>query len=260
MQDFLRKIILAIRRFFKDKLHYKSEDLPYYITIFFAFALFIVALNGFVELTEELAENALGPFDQAVTDYVISYRADWLTSFLIFVTNVGTRTGYLVVIALLALYFIFIHRSWKFIVQTAAVLLLASLSNVALKEVINRARPTVEHLVTVYTLSYPSGHAMSAMGFYGFLVFLTMRYKMNRWIRVTLVVVLVLLILSIGISRIYLGVHYPSDVLAGFIGGLIWVTLCAIIFDVADLYRIRKKRMRELLELQESNRDISAKK
>jgi membrane-associated phospholipid phosphatase len=260
MEELLRKIIQSIRRFFKEKLHYQSEDLPYYITIFVAFVLFVVALNGFVELTEELVEDSLGPFDKTVTDYVLSFRTNWLTSFLIFITNVGTRTGYFVVTVLLVLYFFFIHRSWKFIVQTVAVLLLASLSNVALKEVINRARPTIEHLVTVYTLSYPSGHAMSAMGFYGFLVFLTMRFKMNQWVRITLIVVLVLLILSIGISRIYLGVHYPSDVVAGFIGGLIWVALCAIIFDVADLYRRRKKRMQELLEVQESNRDISANK
>jgi membrane-associated phospholipid phosphatase len=258
MEDFLKRIILAIRRFFKEKLHYKSEDLPYYLTILAAFILFVVGLNGFVDLTEELAENRLGAFDNRVTEYVLSYRRDWLTSFLIFITRIGTRTGYIVVTALLALYFFLRHRSWKFIVQTIAVLLLASLSNMALKEVINRARPTLEHLVTVYTLSYPSGHAMSAMGFYGFLIFLTMRYDMKSWIRITLVVLLSLLIFSIGISRIYLGVHYPSDVLAGFIGGLIWVTFCAIIFDVADLYRKRKKRRQEYLERRETAKNTKA--
>lgn len=258
MEGLLRNIILAIRRFFKETLHYKSEDLPYYLTILAALLIFIAALNGFVELTEELAENQLGTFDTKVTDFVISYRQDWLTGFLVFVTNVGTRLGYLIIIALLTLYFVLRHRSWKFIVQTVVVLLLASLSNVALKEVINRARPTIEHLVTVYTLSYPSGHAMSAMGFYGFLIFLAMRYDMATPLRIILVVLLSFMIFSIGISRIYLGVHYPSDVLAGFIGGLIWVALCAIIFDVADLYRKRKKRMQELMELQKTPENKSA--
>lgn len=252
MEELLKKIILAIRRFFKEKLHYKSEDLPYYLTILAALIIFIAGLNGFVELTEELADNELGAFDSRVSDFVISFRQDWLTSFLIFITTVGTRSGYLIITFLLTLYFFLRHRSWKFIVQTVVVLLLASLSNVALKEVINRARPTVEHLVTVYTLSYPSGHAMSAMGFYGFLVFLTMRYEMATWLRIALVFFLSFMIFSIGISRIYLGVHYPSDVLAGFIGGLIWVALCAIIFDVADLYRRRKKRMQEWMELQKT--------
>jgi membrane-associated phospholipid phosphatase len=253
MEDFLKRIILAIRRFFKEKLHYKNEDLPYYITIFCALILFIVGLNAFVDLTEELADNQLGNFDNKVTDFVLSYRREWLTTFLVFITNVGTSTGYVIIVIVMTLYFVIRHRSWKFILQTIAVLLLASLSNVALKEVINRARPTIEHLVTVYTLSYPSGHAMSAMGFYGFLIFLTMRFEMSLWLRTALFILLAFVIMSIGLSRIYLGVHYPSDVLAGFIGGLIWVALCAIIFDVADLYRRRKKRIQELMELQKTN-------
>lgn len=252
MEETLRKIVLAIRRFFKEKLHYQSGDLPYYLTILFAFVVFVLALNGFVDLTEELAENSLGAFDEKVTDFVLDFRQDQLTAFLIFMTTIGTRTGYFIVVALLTLYFLLRHRSWKFIVQTVVVLLLATLSNMALKEVINRARPSLEHMVQVYSLSYPSGHAMSAMGFYGFLIFLTMRYQMKRWIRITLVVVLCFMILTIGISRIYLGVHYPSDVLAGFIGGLIWVTLCAIIFDVADLYRKRRQRMEALNQVQQN--------
>jgi membrane-associated phospholipid phosphatase len=253
MEELLKKIIVAIRRFFKEKLHYRTEDLPYYLTIIAALIFFIVGLNAFVDLTQELAQDNLTHFDNLVTEFVLSFRSEWLTTFLIFITTIGTRTGYLVIVVILALYFFLRHRSWKFILQTVGVLALASLSNVALKEVINRARPTLEHLVTVYTLSYPSGHAMSAMGFYGFLIFLTMRYDIRPWIRIVLLSLLAFLILAIGVSRIYLGVHYPSDVLAGFIGGLIWVTLCAIIFDVVDLNRKRKKRKLEWLDMQKSS-------
>jgi membrane-associated phospholipid phosphatase len=167
---------------------------------------------------------------------------------LIFVTHIGGK-GYIVIIILLVVFFVLVHRNWKFILQTVTVLLLATLSNMALKQVINRARPSLEHLVEVYTLSYPSGHAMSAMGFYGFLVFLVARYKIRILAKVILISLLVFLILSIGISRIYLGVHYPSDVLAGYIGGLLWVTFCAIVFDVIDLWRKRKTRISQLKAL-----------
>jgi membrane-associated phospholipid phosphatase len=253
MEAWLKSVINAIRRFFKEKLHYQAEDLPYYLTIAGAFIIFVVGMNAFVDLTEELAANQLDDFDERTTNFLVSLRSDWLTSFLVLITNIGDSNGYLVVVGLLVVYFLIRHRSWKFILQTVVVLLLATLSNMVLKEVINRSRPTIEHLVTVYSLSYPSGHAMSAMGFYGFLIFLAARYKMNPFLKVFLIILLSFMILSIGISRIYLGVHYPSDVVAGFIGGLIWVTFCAIVFDVIDLWRKRKKRIDELRSLQRRN-------
>ena len=261
MKEFVNKFILYIRAFFRDRLHYQTEDLPYYITIILALVLFIIGLNAFVDLTQELAQNQLTNFDNKVTEFFVSRRTPFWTNYLVFATNVGTRTGYFIVAAILALIFFLLHRSWKFILQTTIVLLLASVSNVALKEVFNRARPTIEHMVTVYTLSYPSGHAMSAMGFYGFLIFLVVRYKMNFPLKVFLTVFLGALILSIGISRIYLGVHYPSDVLAGFIGRLIWVAFCAIIFDVIDLWRKRNQRRMELRSLKaESGEKITKQK
>jgi len=243
MKELLKKTIDYIRRFFRDVLHYRTDDLPYYLSILFALIIFVAAINGFVDLTEELAENNLEEFDRVVTKEVIAWRNDGLTQVLIFITEVGDTTGYVVVIALLIAFFLIRRHNWKYMLQITAVLLLATLSNMALKEFINRTRPTAEHLVTVSTLSYPSGHAMSAMAFYGFLIFLAMRYKINRILRICLISLLAILIFLIGISRIYLGVHFPSDVLAGFMGGLIWVAFCAIVFDIIDLMRKRKTRI-----------------
>ena len=235
----LLQIVTWIRDFIREKFHSKNEDLPYYVTILISAILFIIAMNAFVELTDELAENELQGFDKAVTGYFISLRNETLTGYLTFTTHLGDRNAYIIFTILLASYYLIKHRSWKFILQTTLVLLLATLSNIALKQVINRARPSLDHLVTVDTLSYPSGHSMSAMAFYGFLIYLCLRYPMRSWVRYLFVSVLVLLILSIGISRIYLGVHFPSDVAAGFIGGLIWVAFCAIVFNLFELLRRR---------------------
>lgn len=250
MEAQLRKLLLWIRRVFRERLHYKNEDLPYYLTILVSFVLFVVAMNGFVDITEELVHDKLKEFDTRVTSWFLSRRTDTITAYLTFVTHLGARNGYLAIIILLALFFILRHRSRKFILQTVVVLALSTLSNIVLKEMFNRARPDIEHLVQVYTLSYPSGHAMSAMGFYGFLIFLVLRYRMNFLLKTIFVIILGFLILSIGISRIYLGVHFPSDVVAGFIGGLIWVTFCIVVFDVIELWRKRKQRIRELESLQ----------
>jgi membrane-associated phospholipid phosphatase len=237
IKAYVLQVVSWIRKFIRDKFHSENEDLPYYITIGISAVLFIIALNGFVELTDELAENELGSFDKSTTEFVTSFRDEALTDYFMFVTQLGDRYTYIVMTVLLAAFYLIKKRSWKFTLQTSLVLLLASLSNMVLKKVINRARPSLEHLVSVNTLSYPSGHSMSAMAFYGFLIFLCVRYRMPVWMRYILVTILTMLVLSIGASRIYLGVHYPSDVAAGFIGGFIWVCFCAVLFSLIDLLR-----------------------
>jgi membrane-associated phospholipid phosphatase len=240
LKNLLIRFIEWLRDFFRRKLNIKNEDLPYYVTIAIALIIFIVALNGFIEITDELAENELGWFDSAVTGYVQSFRSDTLTAFFKIVTDLGDRYAYITISILLGFYFVLRHRSWKFTLQTILVLLLATVSNIMIKRVINRGRPSLEHLVDVNTLSYPSGHSMSAMAFYGFLVYLTLVLVPSKWLKAVLSIFIILLILSIGTSRIYLGVHYPSDVAAGFVGGLIWVTLCIIVFNTFSF--IRKRR------------------
>ncbi len=237
LKQTLLQVVTWVRKFIREKFHSQNEDLPYYLTILIAGILFIAGLNAFVELTDELAENELNTLDENVTSFIISNRNKWLTDYFRLVTHLGDRNAYLVLTFLLAGFFWIKHKSWRYILQTALVLMLSTASNIILKKVINRARPSLEHLVTVNTLSYPSGHAMSAMAFYGFLIFLCLRYNMQTWIRYFFISVLALLIVSIGISRIYLGVHYPSDVVGGYIGGLIWVAFCAIVFSLMDLLR-----------------------
>ena len=241
IKEKLLQVVSWVRKFISEKFHSENEDLPYYVTIVISAMLFIIALNGFVELTDELVENELEAVDQTVTEFVISFRSESFTKYFTFATHLGDRNAYILATLLLAGFYLIKHRSWKFILQTILVLMLATLSNIVLKKVINRSRPSIEHMVSVNTLSYPSGHSMSAMAFYGFLIFLCVRYEMPRWVRLLFITILILLILSIGVSRIYLGVHYPTDVAAGFIGGLIWVAFCAVVFSLFELLRKRQK-------------------
>ena len=242
MRQFIKNIILWLRQFLRERFHQDNPLFSYYLTILISFAIFVVSLNVFVELTEELKEDELTAFDDAVSDTIQSYRNPSLTGVFEFITHLGDRFAYLIAALIVAAFFYFKYGRWKFTLQTIGVLLLSSLSNVVLKKVINRERPTFEHLVAVSTLSYPSGHSMSAMAFYGFLIYLSFRLSGSWWVKAASVVVLGLLILLIGISRIYLGVHYPSDVIAGFMGGLIWVAFCAVIFNVIDLYRQKESQ------------------
>ncbi|MGB3143173.1 MAG: phosphatase PAP2 family protein [Maribacter sp.] len=237
MKQSLLNFIQSLRKFLAEKFHQYNKRLPYYITIAIAFIIVVGGINLFVELTENIKEDYMAEYDTAITDYVISYRTPALTAYFKFVTNVGDFYGYLIVVGVFCLLSLFVFKSWKYVVQTTLVLVLASVSNMMLKRFIDRARPGIEHLVSVETLSYPSGHAMSAMAFYGFLVYLISQFKIHKVLKFFLMGLLILLILSIGISRIYLGVHFPSDIAGGFIAGFIWVVFCILLFHLINIFR-----------------------
>lgn len=237
MRNALKSIIDKIRKFLSHQLNKYDEKLPYVITVAIALVIVIGGINLFVELTDTLHTETLASYDQQITDYVISQRSTGLTKYFRFVTNVGDVYGYLIVLAIAVFISAVVFKRWKYIGQIALVLALASISNMMLKRAIDRARPGIEHLVSVETLSYPSGHAMSAMAFYGFLIYLLYTFRMNKLLKAAGILLLAVLILSIGISRIYLGVHFPSDIVGGFIAGLIWVFFCILLFNVIEVFR-----------------------
>lgn len=229
--------IRNLKAFLSEKLEHYNVTLPYAITLIIALLLVVFGINVFVELTEVLSTETLVSYDTKITNTILSYRNSNLTDYFTFVTYIGDVYGYLVVLLLSAIISLAVFKRWKYMVQITLVLFLSALSNVVLKRVINRARPDIEHLVAVETLSYPSGHAMSAMAFYGFLIYLFYRFKMNKYLKFSSILLLTLLILSIGLSRIYLGVHFPSDIAGGFIAGAIWVIFCIVLFDLIELFR-----------------------
>ncbi|QLG46485.1 phosphatase PAP2 family protein [Costertonia aggregata] len=237
MKQKLKIFIGGIRNYLSVQFKKYDEKWPYLILIVVALVVVIGGINLFVELTDTLHTETLAKYDEQITDFFISRRNPKLTDYFLFVTHVGDVYGYLVVLALTILVSTVVFKRWRYVGQVVLVLFLASVSNMMLKRAIDRARPGIEHLVSVETLSYPSGHAMSAMAFYGFLIYLFYTFRMNKILKGLAVLFLIILILSIGISRIYLGVHFPSDVVGGFIAGLIWVFFCIFLFNIIEVFR-----------------------
>lgn len=110
---------------------------------------------------------------------------------------------------------------------------ISTLLNQILKFIIQRPRPTEFRIIDESGYSFPSGHSMISATFYGFLIYLIYKNVKNKYLKYSLITMLVILILLIGTSRIYLGVHYTSDVLAGF---LIAISYLIIFTTVADLW------------------------
>lgn len=245
MRKQIIEALIQLRKLFQEKFHQYNSKLPFIITILIALFLVVGGINLFIDLTETLHSDFINRFDRRITDFVISFRNPQLNNIFQFITDIGDLQGYLIVTALIAIFYYWKFKNLKLIGEIVFVAIVSGLSNIALKQVINRARPDAVHLVSVETLSYPSGHAMSAMAFYGFLIFLVYNFKLNKVLKTVLIIIFIFLIAAIGVSRIYLGVHFPSDVAGGFIAGFIWVIFCIVLFHVIDLFRKRRKRRKQ---------------
>ena len=109
---------------------------------------------------------------------------------------------------------------------------LSALLNQILKNIVQRPRPTEYRIIDESGYSFPSGHSMVSTAFYGFLIYLIYKKIKNKYLKWGLITTLSLLIISIGISRIYLGVHYTSDVLAGLLISISYLIIFTTIVEL----------------------------
>ena len=115
-------------------------------------------------------------------------------------------------------------RNWKVCIKNRKIgasifsnLVIVTILNQLLKGILQRPRPTEFRIIEETGYSFPSGHSMVSMAFYGYLIYLIYKFVKNKYIKWSLIILLSILICTIGVSRIYLGVHYTSDVLGGFL-------------------------------------------
>lgn len=130
-----------------------------------------------------------------------------------------------IMVIITALILVLAIKDKKIKISLVINLLGITIINNLIKVIIARPRPEINKLVTETGYSFPSGHSITSMVFYGYLVYLTYKYINNKRIKIPLIIFLILLIPTIGLSRIYLGVHYTSDVLCGFLLGIIYLIL-----------------------------------
>lgn len=190
-------------------------------------------------LITELAKNELSPLDNTVYGYISKFISGNLTSIMKFISNLGS-IYFLSALAVIFITVFFIRRKHRFygimiIINLISVLLL----NIIFKNIIQRPRPDINQLISVAGYSFPSGHSMISIVFYGYIVYLC-SVCIKKPYKQILSVFLILLILAIGISRIYLGVHYASDVIGGFLSGLSWLIIFSTLTNVLRLKLKRK--------------------
>lgn len=189
----------------------------------FSFFLLLGAIWMFAELADEVLSGTTQRFDEAVLTWVAEHRSALADQIALEITALGNFAT-LFVLMLIVSVFLWVSRHKISVALLMTAVAGGAILNSFLKEIFNRPRPTIVEAGTdVMTLSFPSGHAMVSFIAYGCVAFLVGRLGPNRTVRILTWSFAALLILAIGASRVYLGVHYPSDVLAGFTAGLAWL-------------------------------------
>ena len=180
----------------------------------------LAAALVFVWLLGEVAEGEIMRLDTVAYQlFVETLRSDALTPLMEAFTSLASVVVLAVLAAVIAALAPGKAPGWCVAVNLVCVVAL----NTVLKIVVQRPRPDGFRLISETGYSFPSGHSMVAMAFFGLLIWMVWRYHRRDAMRVVWCVVFGLVIAMVGVSRIYLGVHYASDVLAGFCVSLIWL-------------------------------------
>ena len=198
--------------------------------------LFIIALIVFLYLTRRIFVLNKTKLDDRVFAYLKDHVSARNNEIMQFFTFLGTHEFLIPANLLLIAYFIFIKKNKWYSIKVPAIALSSLGLMFLLKHLFSRPRPAIPLLKEAAGLSFPSGHALMSVTFYGliiYIVFKSYRDKDWKWI---LIFLLVVLILVIGFSRIYLRVHYASDVIAGYCIGFLWLVFAVWLLNKIEKY------------------------
>lgn len=151
-------------------------------------------------------------FDLYIYNFIIKFRSNIFDSFFKFITKFGNTN----IVFIITFLFLVIKRNYSSFVLCFLALITPAIMFI-MKSIIARARPNILRIIEVGGYSFPSGHSMISVSIYGYFIYYVFKHVNNLVLKYLICSILFLLILLIGISRIYLGVHYPSDVVGGYL-------------------------------------------
>lgn len=228
-----------------SKFKHRVKKMPEAIALISAeivivFLVFFIALTSLVFLIEEIFYDKENNFDDQVFNFLSHHISHSLTYIMQAFTFLGSQFFLVPAWLLVFAYYIFIKKdSWNFI-KTAIIATSNLLLMFGLKLLFNRPRPMIPLLKEVPGLSFPSGHAFMSLTFFGFLIYKTYVGIKNAWLKWSVIALLFFTVIMVGVSRVYLRVHYASDVLAGYCFAIVSVTILLWLLRKVEKYNARK--------------------
>lgn len=183
--------------------------------------ILFISLILFILLTYNIFNNKIAIIDNYIESLILNIRNDKLTNTMTIITNISSAYSLIALSILLLL----IIKKKKIPLLISFNLIFSFLTSQLVKIILRRERPADISLVNAVGFSYPSGHSMVSMAYFGFLAYLVYKYVKDIIPKTILIITIFLMIIAIGFSRIYLGVHYFSDVLGGFLLSISYLML-----------------------------------
>lgn len=204
----------------------------------------MLAAGTFVLIAGIVTRGITQTTDERVLQWLARHRTPALDEIMLEITGLGNGTVLLMLVGIVSVFLWLTRHRWSVYILLVGVIGGQILSRL-LKNAFDRDRPSViEWVDQVSSPSFPSGHAMGSFIAYGAVAYLVTRLEPTPALRRFTWVVAALLIGGIGISRMYLGVHYPSDVIAGFVGGLAWLGFVAASMTAVRFFAPRRPETR----------------
>lgn len=202
-------------------------------------ALFVCALVAFIFITRRIFVLHKTDFDFRVFNYLKSHVSERNNEVVLFFTFLGSHEFLIPANLVLIVYFFLKKHKW-YSIKIPAIALSSLGLMFLLKHLFNRERPDIPLLYEAKGLSFPSGHALMSITFYGLLIYIVFKTFTNPKTKWTLITLLLFLIFIIGFTRIYLRVHYATDVLAGYCIGFLWLVFAIWFLNKLERYSRRK--------------------
>jgi undecaprenyl-diphosphatase len=191
-----------------------------------------LALLAFVRITRELIEGDVTAFDSTIQLTVARIRTPWLTSAAVDVTALGSIT-LVVLFSIFTLVVLLVLRDRLGALQLLAASAGAGILTLVTKDIIERIRPAeAQQLIVVSGFSYPSGHSLSTSALYLTIAIIAGRYVQHSGARAAIFLAVSVVLIMVGTSRVYLGVHYATDVVSGISLGAAWALVLAGLFTL----------------------------
>lgn len=210
------------------------------VELVIVFISFFVALAFLIIVIRRIFFQNRYAFDQRAFDFLQPYVSDTHTTLIQFFTFFGSHKFLVPAYLIFFAWYFFIRKNKWRLIKFVTISVSSLLMMFGLKYLFNRPRPLIPLLKEVPGLSFPSGHAFMSFIFFGLIIYVVYSDVKQRWLKWTLIGVLLLMIFFVGLSRVYLRVHYASDVLAGFSFGILSLVIMLLLLSQLEKYNLKK--------------------